>query len=43
MNGYEPTQIPGGGEHTDSWEHPDIKDAFDPLNTTDAINQAEKY
>ncbi|WP_338773244.1 hypothetical protein V7968_17315 [Nocardia vulneris] len=43
MSVYEPLQIPGGGEHTDSWEHPDIKDAFDPLNTTDAINQAEKY
>ncbi|WP_107654890.1 hypothetical protein [Nocardia suismassiliense] len=43
MSGYEPTRIPGGGEHTDSWEHPDIKDAFEPLDTTDAINQAEKY
>ncbi|WP_378738804.1 hypothetical protein [Nocardia brasiliensis] len=43
MSGYEPPRIPGGGEHTDSWEHPEIKDAFDPLDTTDAINQAEKY
>ncbi|QIS02513.1 hypothetical protein F5X71_09435 [Nocardia brasiliensis] len=43
MSGYEPPRIPGGGEHTDSWDHPEIKDAFDPLDTTEAINQAERY
>ncbi|MGY4102829.1 WXG100 family type VII secretion target [Nocardia sp. R16R-3T] len=42
MSGYEPTRI-NNGEHSDSWEHPDIKDAFNPLDPTDAINQAEKY
>ncbi|MFF3226347.1 hypothetical protein ACFYV7_26360 [Nocardia suismassiliense] len=43
MTGYEPPRIPGGGEHTDSWDHPEIKSAFDPLDTTNAIDQAEKY
>ncbi|WP_433726070.1 WXG100 family type VII secretion target [Nocardia sp. CA-129566] len=42
MSGYEPTRI-NDGEHSDSWEHPDIKDAFNPLDPTDAVNQAEKY
>ncbi|MEV0357805.1 hypothetical protein AB0H71_17280 [Nocardia sp. NPDC050697] len=43
MNGYEQPRIPGGGEQTDSWEHPDIKNAFDPLDTTEAVEQAQKY
>ncbi|KAA8887431.1 hypothetical protein F3087_17185 [Nocardia colli] len=43
MTGYESPRIPGGGEHTDSWDHPEIKDAFDPLDTTNAIDQAERY
>ncbi|MFC3966224.1 hypothetical protein [Nocardia jiangsuensis] len=43
MNGYEQPRIPGGGEQTDSWEHPDIKAAFDPLDTTEAVEQAQKY
>lgn len=40
---YEHTTIPGGGENPESWEHPEIKDAFDPLLVEDATNQAEKY
>ncbi|UGT60510.1 hypothetical protein [Nocardia asteroides] len=43
MTAYEQTSIPGGGEQTDSWEHPDIKNAFDPLDTTEAVEQAQKY
>ncbi|PXX60285.1 hypothetical protein DFR70_110125 [Nocardia tenerifensis] len=43
MTGYEPPRIPGGGEHTDSWGHTEIKDAFEPLDTTSAIEQAERY
>ncbi|MBF6226763.1 hypothetical protein IU470_16835 [Nocardia abscessus] len=43
MSGYESTRIPNGGEHPDSWEHSRIKEAFEPLNTTDAVNQADRY
>ncbi|WP_405161837.1 hypothetical protein OG203_36840 [Nocardia sp. NBC_01499] len=43
MTGYEPPRIPGGGEHAASWGHAEIKDAFEPLDTTNAIDQAEKY
>ncbi|WP_067654640.1 hypothetical protein [Nocardia harenae] len=43
MTTYEQSSIPGGGEQTDSWEHPDIKNAFDPLDTTEAVEQAQKY
>ncbi|WP_327119802.1 hypothetical protein OHB12_14550 [Nocardia sp. NBC_01730] len=43
MNGYEGTRIPSGGEHPDRWEHPSIKDAFNPLDVTDAMSQAQKY
>ncbi|TQM31836.1 hypothetical protein [Nocardia bhagyanarayanae] len=43
MSGYEGTRIPIGGEHPDRWEHPDINNAFEPLDTTEAVNQAQKY
>lgn len=40
---YEHTIIPRGGENPNNWEHPEIKDAFDPLLVEDATNQADKY
>ncbi|MEU4344384.1 hypothetical protein AB0H00_24500, partial [Nocardia sp. NPDC023852] len=43
MSGYENTRIPNGGEQPDSWEHPRINNAFNPLDTLDAVNQASKY
>ncbi|MGO4647603.1 WXG100 family type VII secretion target [Nocardia sp. 2YAB30] len=43
MSGYENTRIPNGGEQPDSWEHPRINNAFNPLDTLDAVNQAGKY
>jgi uncharacterized protein YukE len=43
MSGYENPRIPNGGEHPDSWEHSKINNTFEPLNPTDAINQANKY
>ncbi|PFX03869.1 hypothetical protein CJ469_01743 [Nocardia farcinica] len=43
VNSHESPAIPGGGEHPPSWRHPKIIDAFSPLDTTDANNQAQKY
>ncbi|MEU2029995.1 WXG100 family type VII secretion target [Nocardia amamiensis] len=43
MSGYENTRIPSGGEHPDSWEHSRINDSFEPLDVTDAVDQANKY
>ncbi|WP_433761875.1 WXG100 family type VII secretion target [Nocardia sp. CA-135398] len=40
---YEPSKIPGGGEHVDSWNHWKIYNAFTPLNTTEAHNGASEY
>lgn len=40
---YEPPTIPKGGENSNSWDHPKIKSAFDPLVVKDAVDQAEKY
>lgn len=40
---YENPTILGGGEHTNEWEHPEIKAAFSPLLVQDAIDQAERY
>ncbi|MEU2173566.1 hypothetical protein ABZ552_05005 [Nocardia sp. NPDC019219] len=43
MSGYESTRIPSGGEHPDSWEHARINSTFEPLDPTNAINQANRY
>lgn len=40
---FENPIILNGGENPDSWDHPTIKGAFDPLLVQDAIDQAEKY
>ncbi|WP_433490677.1 WXG100 family type VII secretion target [Nocardia grenadensis] len=40
---YENPTILGGGEHTNEWEHSEIKAAFSPLLVQDAIDQAERY
>ncbi|MEV0363198.1 hypothetical protein [Nocardia fusca] len=40
---YENPTILNGGEHTNEWEHPEIKAAFSPLLVQDAIDQAERY
>ncbi|MGA6206550.1 hypothetical protein ACPESR_17570 [Nocardia testacea] len=40
---YENPTILRGGEHTNEWEHPEIKAAFSPLLVQDAIDQAERY
>ncbi|WP_330252195.1 hypothetical protein OG874_39855 [Nocardia sp. NBC_00565] len=39
----EPSKIPGGGEHVDSWNHWKIYNAFTPLNTTEANNGSGEY
>ncbi|WP_067859588.1 hypothetical protein [Nocardia shimofusensis] len=43
MSGHESPAIPGGGENPSSWEHPEIVGAFQPLDPTDANNQAQQY
>ncbi|MCP2298215.1 hypothetical protein APR11_004656 [Nocardia amikacinitolerans] len=43
MTGYESPRIPIGGEHPYGWKHPDINDAFSPLDVTNAVNQAQQY
>ncbi|MBF6068724.1 hypothetical protein [Nocardia farcinica] len=43
MTGYESARIPNGGENPESWEHPKIKEAFEPLGATEAYSQAQQY
>ncbi|WP_245564096.1 hypothetical protein [Nocardia testacea] len=43
MPDYENPTIQNGGENPDSWEHPKIKNAFNPLLVKDAVDQADKY
>ncbi|MEV3963479.1 hypothetical protein AB0M34_21740 [Nocardia sp. NPDC050193] len=40
---YERPIIPDGGENPDSWDHPKINNAFNPLVVDDATSQAGKY
>ncbi|MBO0852345.1 MAG: hypothetical protein J2P18_01095 [Nocardia sp.] len=41
--GFEPSQIPGGGEHAQIWKDGQLKAAFDPLNATNAFNSRDQY
>ncbi|WP_225725503.1 MULTISPECIES: WXG100 family type VII secretion target [unclassified Nocardia] len=43
MSGSEPARISDGGEHTRSFKHRDIKDAFSPLNPTESFSVAARY
>lgn len=35
--------VPGGGENTHSWRHREIVAAFEPLEVTDAVAQADRF
>ncbi|GAB2691762.1 WXG100 family type VII secretion target [Nocardia thraciensis] len=39
----EPAKITGGGEHTDSWKHSQIYNAFNPLVTDEAGKSVTEY
>lgn len=43
MSGTENPRITDGGEHTDSWDHWRIYNAFNPLNTTEANKSVDEY
>ncbi|WP_336083308.1 hypothetical protein [Nocardia sp. SSK8] len=43
MNGLAPPGIPGGGENAGHWRHHEIAAAFEGLDVTAAVAQADKF